>query len=104
MLYGWLAEKIAVGFKIVKIVQKLKPMIATSFQDIIESIEQLSIDDQNYLFELIQKRRIEKRRLEIAANAKATLDSVKQGTAKKGTIDDLMADLLGDEDDEDSLG
>ena len=79
-------------------------MSATSFQDIIESIENLSIDDQNYLFDLIQKRRIEKRRLEIAANAKATLGALKQGTAKKGTIDDLMADLLGDEDDEDSLG
>ena len=79
-------------------------MSAISFQYIIESIENLSIDDQNYLFELIQKRRIEKRRLEIAANAKATLEALKQGTSKKGTIDDLMADLLGDEDDEDSLG
>ncbi len=79
-------------------------MINTSFQEILDSIENLSIDDQDYLFELIKKRRIEKRRLEIAAHAKATLESLKQGTAKKGTVDDLIADLLDDRDDEDSLG
>ncbi|MFB2878744.1 hypothetical protein [Floridanema aerugineum] len=79
-------------------------MINTSFQEILDSIENLSIDDQDYLFELIKKRRVEKRRLEIAAHAKATLKSLKQGTAKKGTVDDLIADLLDDKEDEDSLG
>jgi hypothetical protein len=75
-----------------------------SFQEIIDSVENLSFDDQDYLFDLIKKRRIEKRRLEIAANAKATLESLKQGTAKKGSVDDLIADLLDDQDDENSLG
>ena len=79
-------------------------MSIISFQEIIDSVEKLSLDDQNYLFELIKKRRIEKRRLEIAANAKATLESLKQGTAKKGSVDDLMADLWDDKDDENSLG
>ena len=78
-------------------------MRVISFQEIIEAIEQLSIDEQHDLFELLEKRRIEKRRLEIAANAEATLEALKKGTAKKGAIDDLIADLLGDEDDEDSL-
>lgn len=71
-----------------------KTMSITSFQEIIESIEKLSIDEQEYLFELIKKRRIENRRFEIAANAKTVLNSLKQGTAKKGTVDDLIADLL----------
>jgi hypothetical protein len=75
-----------------------------SFQEIIDSVENLSFDDQDYLFDLIKKRRIEKRRLEIAANAKATLESLKQGTAKKGSVDDLIADLWDDQDDENSLG
>ena len=79
-------------------------MSIISFQEIIDSVEKLSPDDQDYLFEIIKKRRIEKRRLEIAANAKATLDSLKQGTAKKGSVDDLIADLWDDKDDEDSLG
>jgi hypothetical protein len=79
-------------------------MSIISFQEIIDSVEKLSLDDQDYLFELIKKRRIEKRRLQIAANAKATLESLKQGTAKKGSLDDLIADLWDDKDDENSLG
>ncbi|MDY6804874.1 MAG: hypothetical protein SXA11_13845 [Cyanobacteriota bacterium] len=80
-------------------------MTITSFQEIIDSIEQLSFDEQDYLFELIKKRRIEKRRSEIAADAKATLECFRQGKAKKGSIEDLIADLLDDKDDrEDSLG
>ena len=78
-------------------------MSIISFQEIIDSVEKLSLDEQDYLFELIKKRRIEKRRLEIAANAKATLESLKQGTAKTGSVDDLMADLWDDKDDENSL-
>ena len=79
-------------------------MTITSFQEIIDSIEQLSFDEQDYLFELIKKRRIEKRRSEIAADAKVTLEAFKQGKAKKGSVEDLIADLLDDKDDEDSLG
>ena len=78
-------------------------MSTISFQEIIDSVEKLSIDEQDYLFELIKKRRIEKRRLEIANDAKAILESFKQGTAKIGSVDDLIADLLDDRDDEDSF-
>jgi len=74
-----------------------------SFQQIIDSIENLSLEDQDYLFNLIRKRRIEQRRSEIAANAQATIESFKKGTTKRGTIDDLIADLLND-DDEDNNG
>jgi len=73
-------------------------MSIASFQELIDSIEQLSLEEQNYLFELIQKRRIEFRRSEIAVNAQATLKAVETGTAKQGNFQDLKADLLGDED------
>jgi hypothetical protein len=68
------------------------------FQQIIESIEGLSIEDQDYLFELIRKRRIESRRQEILANSEEVMKSFKDGTAKRGSVDDLIADLLGDDD------
>jgi hypothetical protein len=74
-----------------------KTMSIASFQELIDSIEQLSPEEQNYLFELIQKRRIEKRRSSIAANATATLKAVELGTVKRGSFQDLRADLLGDE-------
>ena len=65
------------------------------FQEIIDSIESLSIEDQEYLFELIRKRRIENRRAEILANAQEVQQAFKNGTAKRGSVDDLVADLLG---------
>ena len=46
------------------------------------------------MFELIRKRRIEKRRAEIAANAKEVFKAVEMGTAKRGSVEDLIADLL----------
>ena len=64
------------------------------FQEIIDSIERLSLEDQDYLFELIRKRRIENRRDEILANAHEVLQSFQNGTAKRGSVDDLIADLL----------
>ena len=63
----------------------------------------MSIEDQDYLFDLIRKRRIEKRRSEIADNAQAILTDLQEGKAKIGTVDDLIADLLEEEDDESSL-
>ena len=48
-------------------------MSAISFQEIIDSIESLSIEDQDYLFDLIRKRRIDNRREEIARNGEETL-------------------------------
>ncbi len=69
-----------------------------TFQEIIESIEQLSTDDQDLLFELIHKRRIEARRAEIAANAQEAFQSVENGTAKGGDFEAVKAYLLSDED------
>ncbi|HAN75249.1 MAG TPA: hypothetical protein DCQ51_10740 [Planktothrix sp. UBA8407] len=68
------------------------------FQDLIESIEALSFEEQDYLWELIRKRRIEQRRGEILANAEEVKLAFREGKAKQGTVDNLMADLLEDED------
>ena len=69
-----------------------------TFQKIIESIETLPVEDQDYLFDLIRKRRISQRRTEILANAQEAMQAVKDGTAKRGSVQDLIADLLGDDD------
>ncbi len=77
--------------------------MTTTFQEIIESIENLSTEDQDYLFDLIRKRRIEQRRLEIAKNGEETLKAWRMGTAKVGTAEELIADLLMEDDDESCL-
>ncbi len=72
-------------------------MSVTSFQEIIESIENLPLEYQDYLFDLIKKRRMEKRRLEIANNAKAIVKDFQEGRVKKRTAEEIKAYLLEDE-------
>jgi predicted transcriptional regulator len=67
-----------------------------NFQTVIDCVEELSEEEQDMLFDLIKKRRIEKRRAEIALNATNTLNALKLGTAKRGIVADLKADLLDD--------
>lgn len=68
-----------------------------SFQKVIEYVEGLSPQDQELLLELIQRRRVEQRRTEIARNAALTLEALVAGKAKRGTIADLRSDLLDQE-------
>ena len=69
-----------------------------TLQEIINSIEVLPTEDREYLFEFLHQQRIKKQRAEIAAHAQELRQAVKAGTAKIGTVDDLIADLLGDDD------
>ncbi|MGL5033360.1 MAG: hypothetical protein ACRC6M_06115 [Microcystaceae cyanobacterium] len=69
-----------------------------TFQEIIDSIEVLSTEDQDQLFELIRKRRVEARRAEIAANAQEVFKAIEMGTAKRGTFEELKSYLLEDDD------
>ena len=72
-------------------------MTTSRFQDIIDSLESLSVEDQDYLFNLIRNRPIEKRRLEIKENGEETLKALASRRAKKGTAEDIKAYLLEDE-------
>jgi len=67
------------------------------FQEIIDQVRSLSIEDQDYLFELIRKQRIDARRKEIAANAQEIFKAVEEGTAMKGSFEDLKTYLLDEE-------
>jgi hypothetical protein len=67
-------------------------------EDIVESIDRLSIEDQEKLFELIHKRRIEQQEVEILASRRELKQAISDGTAKKGNVRDLIADLLGNND------
>jgi hypothetical protein len=68
----------------------------STLQTAIEAVEALSPEDQDFLFDFLHKRRITERREEIRQNGIAAMESVKNGTAKCGTVDEIMADLLGD--------
>jgi hypothetical protein len=65
-------------------------------QRALDIVEELPREDQEALVELVQHRLAEWRRAEIARNAESTLEAVREGRARYGSVDDLKRDLLGD--------
>ena len=64
-----------------------------SFQGLIDAVESLPLDDQFMLVEIINKRIIEKRRAELAAEVKDSQEAFARGEVKRGTVKDLIKDL-----------
>ena len=62
-------------------------------EDIVESIDRLSIEDQEKLFELVHKRRIEQQEAEILASRRELKQAIADGTAKKGSVQDLINEV-----------
>ena len=67
--------------------------MSTPFQEALEYVERLPVDDQEALVEIVRHRLVEQRRREIAANAQATLRAFREGRASYGTVDDLRREL-----------
>jgi len=65
-------------------------------QQALDVVEKLSPEDQETLIDLIRRRLVELRRAEIAGNAAATLQAVRDGHARYGSVEDLKGDLLGE--------
>ncbi len=63
------------------------------FESVLESIESLSIQDQEAIIALISKRLVERRRAEIAANIVKAQQEYQEGKLVRGTVDDLMDEL-----------
>ncbi|MBG1271067.1 hypothetical protein F8S12_34235 [Nostoc sp. WHI] len=68
-----------------------------TLQEIINSINSLPTEDREYLFEFLRQQRIENGRVEILANAQEVMQTFKDGTPKSGSVDELGADLLEEE-------
>jgi hypothetical protein len=66
---------------------------ATSFDNVLESIESLSYEDQEALIAIIQRRLIENRRAEIAVNIAQSKAEYQTGKAFRGTVEDVIAEL-----------
>lgn len=67
--------------------------MTTTFQEIVDKIDTLSTEDQIYLFEILRQRNLKAQEQEILANAKELQEAIALGTAKIGTMEDLIADL-----------
>ena len=61
--------------------------------EILGKVEEMPLEDQDLLVELIRNRYMEKRREDILANARQTLEEHKKGLTSKGTPSDLFREL-----------
>ena len=68
----------------------------TSFNQILEMIDHLSLDEQNDLINIVRNRQIERRRGEIANNIAISREEYQQGKVFPGTVDDIIAELNND--------
>jgi len=66
---------------------------STPLQKAIEVFESLPFEDQDLLLELLSRRRADNRREEIAANARATVNAVREKKAFFGSVNDLRREL-----------
>ena len=66
----------------------------SQLQRALDLVQSLSVEEQETLIELVQHRLAEWRRTQIARNAAATLQAVREGRAQFGSVDDLKRDLL----------
>jgi hypothetical protein len=71
-------------------------MSKSSFQELIESVEALPIEDREILMEIVNKRIIEQRRDELVADMETSLEAYKRGDIRSGTVEDLLKDLEED--------
>ena len=68
----------------------------TLIQQALDQIEGLEADDQRVVIEIVHQRLVERRRAEIAENARHAVQAFREGRAQCGTIDDLCRDLAED--------
>ena len=61
--------------------------------EILGKVDEMPLEDQDLLVELIRNRYKEKRREEILANARQTLEEHTKGLTSKGTVADLLREL-----------
>jgi len=60
---------------------------------VLEEAEHLEFDDREYLLNILSKRQIELRRVEISKRVKEALKAYKEGNVKRGKLDELWKDL-----------
>ena len=66
---------------------------AVTFQEALEAVESLPEYQQEDLINIIQRRRIERRRELLAENIKEARAEYARGEVNRGTVDDLMKEL-----------
>ncbi|MDD1686408.1 hypothetical protein [Methanoregula sp.] len=68
---------------------------AVSLNTILENVDKLDIEDQQYIQEILHRRLIDAKRTAIVSGAKRAKTNVQKQSVRSGTAKDLLADLNG---------
>ena len=68
---------------------------AVTLNTVLEYVDKLDLEDQQYLQEVIRHRLIDTKRLAISRRAKQAKGNVRKNQCRSGTAKDLLADLNG---------
>ena len=68
---------------------------AVSLNTVLEYVEKLEIEDQQYLQEIIHRRLVDAKRSALVHRAKQAKGNVAKNHCRSGTAKDLLADLNG---------
>jgi hypothetical protein len=68
-------------------------MEKSKIDDVLSITDSMSLDEQYTFLDKFKQRLIERKRNEIAQNAKETLEAVKSGHAQFGSVDDFLKDM-----------
>jgi U3 small nucleolar ribonucleoprotein component len=66
----------------------------SSFGEVLDTVSQLSLEDQEALTDIIRRRIIEQRRAQLAKDIREAQEEFKAGNARSVTPDELMAEIL----------
>jgi len=65
-----------------------------SFQEVLETVEQLSLGDREELMDIVRRRIIEQRRAELAKDIREAQEEFQAGNVGRATPDELRRDIL----------
>ena len=68
-------------------------MKTSAFQQAIESVESLPLEDQEILLDILQKRLLERRRTNLYQEVNEIKQEFAEGNVKFGSVDQFLAEL-----------
>ena len=68
--------------------------IAVSFGEVLEAADRLSLEEQESLLDILQRRIIERRRAELAQDIREAREEFQQGHCQPATPTEIMEEIL----------
>jgi hypothetical protein len=65
-----------------------------SFGEVLEAADHLTLDEQENLVGILKRRKVERRRLELAVDIQEALREFKSGNARAATPEELMREIV----------